>query len=348
MPARRDGRLSRLFALLATIALSASGVPGERARASGVPAARAAASPAHAEAAACQADNDPGLDRGSEAGPAGEAAGEILCEGAVFPACGGACPPYNTCQAVRVGTANFCACVGQRATCGVLDPLCGGLCPPGLVCVGDVFGVGRCACVVPRRPGPRWRHLLGPVEGSPGPRDTDVSTTTVPVTTSTSTLPEEPCAGTAYPVCGGTCGTGEVCVPHGDATGADGCRCFPAPETGAPCGDADAPACDGACPPGTACLAFDRRRVALLVASGCSVDRDVPLCPRPLPDAVRARLKEIRRQTEAAGGTNGGACVCLDVAGAPCGLLGGPECGGECPPEAPLCRQTEAGCACVR
>jgi hypothetical protein len=342
MPARRDDRVRRLLVLLVTVAVSVSGVSGERFRV-----ALLAVSLVYAETAACQADADPGLDRGSEGEPPGETAVEVLCEGSVFPVCGGRCPPYNACQAVRVGTANFCTCVGQRATCGVLDPLCGGVCPPGLVCVGDVFGVGRCGCVAPRPPTSRWRRLLGPVEGPPAARDTEVSTTTVPVTTSTTTLPEEPCAGSAYPECGGVCPAGEVCVPHGDVTSPDGCRCFPAPETGVPCGEVDAPACDGACPQATACVAFDRRRVALLVAGGCSVDRDVPLCPRPLPEAVRTRLKEIRRQTEAAGETTGGACVCLDVIGAPCGLLDAPECSGECPPEAPICRHTDAGCACA-
>jgi hypothetical protein len=114
------------------------------------------------------------------------------------------------------------------------------------------------------------------------------------------------------------------------------------------CATAAAPACDGACPPGAACVPYDQRRAALLTASGCDLSREAPLCPGPLSAPVRARLRAIAAGEAAADAPAGPPpCVCMDVAGVPCGLLPAPVCAGECPPEAPVCRATDAGCACL-
>ena len=280
--------------------------------------------------------------------------GVRYCEDDVFPTCGGECPPYNVCQAVRVGLSNFCACVGGRAECGVNDPMCGGVCPEGLVCVGEVFGFGLCGCVAPRPVITRSRNRT-PVPAVqvtpallPEATSTTVTSTTSTIAGSTTTttflFTGDPCGHAVYPVCGGVCAPGEVCVPYGGPGGGGECLCAPAPVTGIPCGTTEAPACEGACPQGTACLSLDQRRVALLAASGCDVERDVPLCPRPLSDDVRQRLREIAREP---GGVAADACICFDVVGAPCGFLGAPVCAGECPPDAPTCTTTEEGCACL-
>lgn len=367
----------------------------------------------------------------------------LSCGDASFPKCGGTCPPYNICQPVRVGAANFCSCVGKNAECGENDPLCGGVCPSGRVCVGDVFGFGQCTCSPPRSRA--WRRVIeerasarararrrrigtqrapAPVPQTsasatvPAPPTTTSSTAapttttspttqptttlsttalstttlssttlsttilatttlstttvTVPTTTTTTTLstttvtvvttttttttattpatasPPRPCDASAYPSCDGECPPGEVCALHTDATGADICACVHVGAAVVPCGEATGPACDGACPPGTACIPLAQRREALLAASGCRLGDDRPECPRPLSESVKERLRDIGvgpGSAESAGPS--GECVCFDVLGAACGVLGPPVCGGACPTEHALCSMVGDDCTCV-
>ena len=121
------------------------------------------------------------------------------CQDGTPPSCAGACPPFNVCQAIRIGSLEICSCVGERSVCGIADPLCGGVCPPGLVCAGDVFGFGSCRCDPPL---PKAAITVSPA-GTVSPASTiSAVTTTNPVTTTTLLTPT--CKASQYPGCGGT------------------------------------------------------------------------------------------------------------------------------------------------
>jgi len=177
------------------------------------------------------------------------------CQDATPPSCAGACPPFNACQGIRLGSLEICSCVGERSVCGTADPLCGGVCPPGLVCAGDVFGFGSCRCDPPL---PKAATTVSPAGTvSPASKVSPASTisavtTTNPVTTTTLLTPA--CKASQYPGCGGECLAGEVCVAYVDRVAVGSCGCFPAHSVGMPCTDATVPECDGACPSGTACM----------------------------------------------------------------------------------------------
>ena len=163
------------------------------------------------------------------------------CQSGTAPACQGACPPFNVCQAVRLGSFEICACVGERAVCGTADPLCGGVCPPGLVCAGDVFGFGSCRCESPL---PKVGTTTTTIRAA-------AMTTTTP---SPATLPRPACKSSGYPECNGACPQEEVCVAYVDRVAFGNCGCFPRSSAGTPCSEVIGPQCDGACPSGTACM----------------------------------------------------------------------------------------------
>jgi hypothetical protein len=62
--------------------------------------------------------------------------------------------------------------------------------------------------------------------------------------------PTMPC-GQTNPTCNGECPAGEACVSFGFNPPFNGCGCIPA--GGTPCGTPNAPTCGGACPSGTSC-----------------------------------------------------------------------------------------------
>ena len=185
---------------------------------------------------------------------AGETSTEMLpgCQSGEPPACRGTCPPFNTCQAIRLNSLEICSCVGERSVCGTADPLCGGVCPPGLVCAGDVFGFGSCRC---DRPLPKAGIATGPAKETSHVTRAVPVTTTSPATPTTTTAPVPPaCEASGYPGCGGECAAGEHCVAYVDRVAVGSCGCFTVRLVGIPCRYAGAPHCDGVCPSGTTCM----------------------------------------------------------------------------------------------
>ena len=72
------------------------------------------------------------------------------CAGTEYPACGGSCPPGQTCQAVHFISVfgPGCECVPAFESCSAFCGQAPGTCPAGQVCiVNDTVGVGRdCGC----------------------------------------------------------------------------------------------------------------------------------------------------------------------------------------------------------
>jgi hypothetical protein len=106
-------------------------------------------------------------------------------------ACGGDCPPGETCE-VDDPFLPSCHCVGPAHPCGDTAPACNGACPDGTACLATSGGtVTTCACLAPDACG----------------------------------------AAAAHPTCGGSCPAGESCHAYSSRTGAfftsAGCTCGP-------------------------------------------------------------------------------------------------------------------------
>jgi hypothetical protein len=214
---------------------------------------------------------------------------------------------------------------------GASVPQCDGVCPAGEFCglivsyPSDPFPGFACGCL----PGVRsCGEVAGAVacSGECPPGEACVDTGGVCACVATVSPPA--CGDAFTPQCNGSCPAGEMCA----AASAFACACVPG--TG-PCGaSAGASDCVGECAPGAACFT-----TPMGGACECRGAAAPPACA----------------DAEAAGGLCDGSCpagqYCVLDGGChceafPCGFAGPPLCLGECPPEAPICRDVGGTCQC--
>ena len=135
--------------------------------------------------------------------------------------------------------------------------------------------------------------------------------------------------GGTWPTCGGGCPSTETCGDIGF-----GCGCIPAGEPS--CGGSF-PACGGACPEGQTCITNG------FLGCVCVIEEYEPCGDALAPacdGACRPGLFCVDSQDT---------CACLPIGGMqPCGSIEGPPtCFGECPSDAPVCRDVGGACTCT-
>ncbi|MCZ6714146.1 MAG: hypothetical protein O7B29_09400 [Deltaproteobacteria bacterium] len=267
--------------------------------------------------------------------------------GDTFPECGGRCPPVpivgtdretQVCEPSEAGSGCECVSTGVLACEEAHPEECGGDCPPGFEC-GSVEDGLACGCIpagnVPCGdvttpscdgacpPGHTCQEAFGHCVCAERPGFECGQLAGAPI-----------CAGECpsdRPICFGLHGDCEcVAIPEPPECGElfdlgvcggecpddrpvcrdveESCQCTEVPKP-QPCGDAEGPTCHGVCPEGEMCI----------------------------PDFDGVELSDII----------GMGCRCVSSGGLACGeLFGPPLCAGECPADAPLCVDTDAGCEC--
>jgi hypothetical protein len=196
----------------------------------------------------------------------------LVCGDTLFPECGGSCPSGSVCSSQDLSA---CVCIADTDPCGSTFPTCNGECPVGEECA-NVGGapINNCGCIPVGAspcgtdqcggacPGGQECNFfesghpffIGCLCGPPGPCGSGGDDCQVgffcgvdPVFGATC-LPRL-CSGGSYPVCGGTCAGGEVCIAFGLPGTFLGCICLP---PGLPCESTCSAGWE--CPAGEACL----------------------------------------------------------------------------------------------
>jgi len=168
--------------------------------------------------------------------------GNIPCGEGSTPECDGACPDGLSCREAF----GHCICVpGGGIGCGALHgpPQCAGVCPlERPICVERE---GLCACVAIPEP-PSCGEILGPPEcAGLCPPETPLCVDVDGVCACTPVPEPPPCNEAHFPLCGGVCPDGEICLL--DFASRD-CSCKS--EHVLACGELlGPPICAGLCPP---------------------------------------------------------------------------------------------------